>query len=100
MTTTITPEAQMKIFQIDDMEWWIGPDADSVRAAVQDETGMSDEDLEDFQEVSDEDLDRLKFTDTDEDEHPIGKPRTFREQLAIEAVAGGKFPRLFAAESF
>ncbi len=98
--TTITNEVPMKIFQIDDMEWWIGEDAESVLAAVKNETGMDDDDLEAFQEVNEDGLDRLKFTDTDEDEKPIGNPRTFREQLAIEAAAGGKFPRLFAAESY
>ncbi|MBB4126269.1 hypothetical protein GGR77_001559 [Xanthomonas translucens] len=89
----------MKIFQIDDMEWWVGADAESVLAAVKEETGMDDEDLEDFQEVNEDDLDRLKFQDSDEEERPIGEPRTFREQLVIEVAAGGKFPRMFAAES-
>ncbi|PPU07768.1 hypothetical protein [Xanthomonas arboricola] len=91
---------QMKIFQIDDMEWWIGQDAETVRAAVQDEQGRTEEDLEDFEEVSDESLDVLMFQDTDEDELPTSAPRTFREQLAIEVAEGGQFPRLFAAESY
>ncbi|WP_434990092.1 hypothetical protein [Xanthomonas melonis] len=91
---------QMKIFQIDDMEWWIGQDAETVRAAVQNEQGRTEEELEDFQEVSDESLDLLKFQDTDEDERPISAPRTFREQLAIEVAEGGQFPRLFAAKAY
>jgi hypothetical protein len=88
----------MKIFMITDCEWWIGADADSVRQAVKDDCGYSDEDLEDFSEVEADGLDNLKYTDCDEDERPIGEPRTFREQLAIEVEAGGEFPRLFAVE--
>ncbi|UYK82274.1 hypothetical protein NG829_08290 [Xanthomonas sacchari] len=90
----------MKIFRIDDCDWWIGPDAESVLAAVKDDTGMDDEDLEDFHEVSADDLDRLKFADTDEDERTVGEPRSFREQMAIEIAAGGNFPRLFATTEF
>lgn len=89
MTPNITPEATMKIFQIDDMEWWIGQDAESVLDAVKAETGMDDEHL-----------DHLKIQGTDEDERPIGEPRTFREQLAIEVAEGGGFPRMFAAEDY
>lgn len=88
----------MKLFMINDCEWWIGADADSVRQAVKEEYGYTDADLEDFSEVGDDGLDHLKYTDCDEDECPIGDPRTFRDQLAIETAAGGKFPRLFAAE--
>lgn len=95
-----TDTIQMKVFQIDDMEWWIGQDAETVRAAVQVEQGRTEEDLEDFAEVSDEALDVLMFQDTDEDERPTSAPRTFREQLAIEVAAGGQFPRMFAAENY
>ncbi|QNH21197.1 hypothetical protein HEP73_02109 [Xanthomonas sp. GW] len=90
----------MKIFRIDDCDWWIGEDAESVLAAVKDETGMEAEDLEDFHEISDDDMDRLKFVDTDEGERTIGDPRTFRQQLAIEVAQGGNFPRMFATTEF
>ncbi|MCI2243237.1 hypothetical protein L3067_01260 [Xanthomonas sp. PPL568] len=90
----------MKIFMIDDCDYWIGPDAASVLAAVKDETGMDGDDLEDFHELSAEDLDHLKYHDTDEDERTVGEPRTFREQLAIEIAEGGNFPRLFATTEF
>ncbi|MRG98826.1 hypothetical protein GIY21_00805 [Xanthomonas sontii] len=90
----------MKIFRIDDCDWWIGPDAATVLAAVKDEYGSTDEDLQDFHELDDDQLDRLKFVDTDEDERTVGEPRTFREQLAIEVAEGGNFPRLFATTEF
>lgn len=98
--TASIQDGTMKIFKIDDCEWWIGADAESVRAAVVDQYGYTDEDLEDFSELSDAELDTFKFVDTDEDERPISEPRTFREQMAIEVAQGGSFPRMFAAEEY
>lgn len=94
MNTSVT----LKIFMVSDCEWWIGADADAVRQAVKDECGLTDEDLEDFCEISNDALDHLKYTDCDEDERPVGNPRTFREQIEVEAALGGRFPRLFAVE--
>ncbi len=89
----------MKIFSIDDMDWWIGADAESVWAAAVQEYGYTDEDIENFHELSDAELDALQYFDVDdEDERHIGDPRTFRAQLDIEIAAGGKFPRFFASE--
>lgn len=90
----------MNLYQIDDMEWWIGPDAASVIAAVKDEYGYDDALLEDFQELDGEALDTLIYQDSDEDNRAIGEARTFRAQLAIEVAAGGRFPRMFAAQDF
>ncbi|CBA14723.1 hypothetical protein XALC_0177 [Xanthomonas albilineans GPE PC73] len=90
--------AMMTIFQIDDMEWWIGIDAESVLKAVKDEYGHSDEDLKDFQEISQEALDRLMFQPANEDGKPIGSPHSFRIQIEIEIAKGGKFPRYFAGD--
>ncbi len=88
----------MKIFQIDDMEWWIGFDAESVLADVKDQYGYSDEELKDFHEISQEDLDLMMVQPSDEDEKPVGAPRSFRVQLEIEIAQGGKFPRYFAGD--
>lgn len=89
----------MKIFRLNDCDWWIGETLDACvadyRASVDDDPVQT----EDAEEVSDASLDKLIFTDTDENEQPIAK-RTFREQLAIEVAAGGRFPRLFASTEY
>lgn len=91
------------IWQINDMEWWIGAGTpESILADYMRITGCSHEDAtgdeaEYPEPLSEGALDSLKYQDSDEDERPIGEPRTFREQLAIEIAAGGDFPRLFAA---
>jgi hypothetical protein len=82
----------MKIIAMNDCDWWIG---ESLEACVTDYQTNIDGDpiyTEDACELTDEDLDRLKFSEFD------GTPsRTFREQLAIEIATGGKFPRMFAS---
>lgn len=90
----------MKIFQINDCDWWIG---DSLDSCIADYLGYTDDSSSvshDAHELSDAELDSLVFTDCDEDERPTGIKRSFREQLAIEIEAGGKFPRMFASTEF
>lgn len=90
----------MKIIAMNDCDWWVG---ESLEACVKDyQTNIEDDPIytEDACELTDDDLDRLFFTDVDEDERPTGIKRTFREQLAIEIAAGGKFPRMFASTEY
>lgn len=90
----------MKVCEINDCEWWIG---ESLEACVKDYREHAEawpEYYEDARELTEEELDRLHFTETDENEVPTGIKRTFREQLAIEIAAGGTFPRMFATTEY
>lgn len=90
---------RITVWQMDDCTWWVGAGpAEALASAYRYEYG-EDATCEPVA-LSDEELDRLKFTDTDEDERPTGEIRTFREQLAIDIAAGGKFPRLFASSEY
>lgn len=89
----------MKIYRMNDCDWWVGESLDACKADYIEECG-DPESVEDARELTDEELDRLKFTDTDEDEVPIGEKRSFREQLAREVAQGGTFPRMFASTEF
>lgn len=93
-----------RVFAVTDMEFYVARSRDeAIRAACSDWGCASAEqadadgmlDLEDVYEISDDGLDRLQFQDTDEDERPIGPPRSFREELARRVAAGLK-----AAEPF
>jgi len=87
----------MKIIEMNDCEWWIG---ESLEACVKDYRENYNDDLfysEDARELSEEELDRLKFTILDDDDGIISGKHSFREQLAIEISAGGMFPRMFAS---
>lgn len=90
----------MKIFQMNDCDWWIG---ESLVACIDDYVANYSEIEsidEDAHELTDEELDKLIFTDCDEDERPSGIKRTFREQLEIEVTSGGVFPRMFASTEY
>ena len=87
----------MKIFEMNDCEWFVGPSAEDCKAAYFDEF---DSELDELRELTDDELDTLMFIVTDENEVPDGTKRTFREQLAIEIEEGGEFPRLFACTEF
>lgn len=90
------------VWEICDMEWWVGSGTPaSILAAYMAETGTTHEDSTGSESVypvrlSDDALDTLMFTDTDDDGCPTGTKRTFREQLAAEVAQGGPFPRMFA----
>lgn len=90
----------MKVFEINDCDWWIG---ESLESCIQDYRDNVDDDpicTEDARELTDEELDTLKFTVCDENERPTGEKITFREQLAIEISEGGEFPRMFASTEY
>jgi len=90
----------MKICQINDCDWWIG---ESLQACVEDYRDTVEDDpeyTEDARELTEQELDTLKFTICDEDERPTGEKRTFRQQLAVEIAEGGEFPRMFASTEY
>lgn len=99
-------DATITIWQINDMEWWIGAGTpESILAAYMEFYSVSHDDAtgdedEYPQPLSDAELDGLKFQDCDEDEQPVGSVRTFREQMAIEIEQGGEFPRMFATSEW
>ncbi len=91
----------MVICMMDDCTWYVGESLEACIAAYRVEVTDDAPDGEGLPFVlGDDALDTLLFHDTDENEAPIGEPRTFRQQLAIEEAAGGKFARLFATTEF
>jgi hypothetical protein len=85
----------VKIFQLNDYEFWIGPDLESCIAAAMKEWGVTREDaIDDPAEIAGDALDKYTVN-LDENEDPNGETITFREGLAREIAAGGEFPRFF-----
>lgn len=86
----------MKVFAMNECDWWIG---ESLEACISDYTHeVGDPDcIDDPQELNEKTLESLTFF-TEENGQQIR--RTFKEQLAIEIAAGGEFPRLFASSEY
>ena len=86
----------MKVFQLDDYDWWVG---ESLAACIAEARATCGDDCyqdaeEDGCEVTPAELQTLIFRD-DESDPP--RTCTFAEQLAHEIDLGGEFPRLFAS---
>lgn len=89
----------IKVYRLDDCEWWAGESLEACIAAARAECGSDCyEDAEtQARELTPEQMESCTYYALDE----IGEPqRTFAEQLAIEIAAGTKFPCLFASTEY
>lgn len=99
----------MKIFNMDDVEWWAGESLEAVKAAyLAEHAGVesaeldpnSPEDMEamiaDARELTEEEMDGLVYR-TGVFRHGEELLRTFRRELAEKIAAGIEFPCPFAS---
>lgn len=85
----------IKIFRMNDLDWWAGRDIKSVKEAYLKEMDLDeDEAFDDCCELTDEQADRLKIFYDPPDKDKI---RTLREQLQIMVDGGRTFPCFFAS---
>lgn len=94
MAETIT--RHIRIFRMDDNEWWAGESLEACVAEGRRQCGdecYPDDPSEQY-ELTDEQMRKLKFEDED------GTTRTFAEELARRVADGEKFPQPFAAEDW
>lgn len=79
-TPGMTAPLPWRVFRMNDVDWWMARTLEEARASYKRETG--DDETEDACELTDEEMDRLMFHETDENERPTKKGRrTFREEL-------------------
>jgi hypothetical protein len=90
----------MKVFCLNDCDWWVGGSLVSCIADYINHVGEDDPDyyLDAF-ELNDNDLENTMISVFDGDEIPAGS-RTFKEELDIQIKRGGTFPRIFASTEF
>jgi hypothetical protein len=83
----------IKVFQLDDVEWWAGNSLEDCLKEARKHAGQeSYEDAEELAgQLSDSEMQRLKFVDED------GTRCTFEERLRDLVAEGVQFPCLFAA---
>lgn len=97
---------QVKVYAVNDCDWWAGHSAGEVLAKYMEITGVSHEEATGDEsalpkELTDEEMRRLVFTYEDHrhDWREAGEGRhqaSFRERLEEMVAAGGKFPCFFA----
>lgn len=80
-----------RVFKLNDCDWWVARTLEEAKADCRYQCG--DIDFEDEHELSDADLDRLKFCDED----CSSKSHSFREELRLRIEAGITKPEFFAS---
>lgn len=86
----------MKVFAMNDCEWWAAESLEEAKADYIKETGVPEEDgpFDDPHELGAEAMNRLRFSDDD------GSVRSFEAQLKKMVAEGSKFPCLFATTEY
>jgi hypothetical protein len=102
-TRIICEEEAVKIFKLNDCDWYAAEDMESAIKQIMCDTGNTREDCVDSSahELTDKEMDRLRFVDDIEnDPEAAGSSRSFREQLALMVERGDTFPCPFATTEF
>ena len=86
----------IKVFRLNDCDWWAGENLESVKKDYLKETGLdAEEAFDDPEEITEEIMNKGKYVDED------GKnERTFKEELDSMIKNGTKFPAFFASSEY
>jgi hypothetical protein len=86
----------IKIFQLNECDWWAGPDLESCIAAAIDQLSLDRDEVVDNKthELTDAEADTLTFVEWDD---PVPDNFTFRKALECAVTRGDKFPQSFAS---
>lgn len=96
----------IRVFQMNDMEWWAGEGTpEEMLAAYMAETGVSREEATDDPDglpspLTDEEMESEMMVETDDDDQPTGRKTSFRAVLDGMIASGQKFPCLFACTEY
>jgi hypothetical protein len=94
--------SEIRVFQLNDYEWWAGADLESVKTARQTGCGEEDDIFDEPHELSDAAMDRLLFTyyEDDYEREENKRTRTFRQELDRAIAEGQTFPCEFAGTEY
>jgi len=94
---------EVKVFQVNECEWWMGHNAEEVKSAYLKERDMTAKDAFDdsFHGLSPEEMEKLVYVDTTElDYGGSVQRRSFKEELNRELEAGFSAPGFFASTEY
>lgn len=93
----------VKLFALDDYEWWAGYSLEGCIAAARAQNGAEcyEGAEEDGEELTDQQMATLYFVvDPDDDSCGCDGRRSFAQELARRIAAGERFPQFFAAPEY
>src|SRR5207248_8402736 len=88
-TPAMTDPLPWRVFRLNDCDWWFARSLEEAIADYKHQTGAGDEELEDARELTEEELDRLMFTD-DPDDPLSATLHTFRDELRARIQLQGE----------
>jgi hypothetical protein len=86
--------ADIKVFKLNDCDWWAASDLEAAKAAYIEQTG--EEDFDDAYELSDHQMEFLKFRRDDDNHTEV----SFKEELERRLRDGETFPCFFASTEY
>jgi hypothetical protein len=90
-----------RVYRLNDCDWWVARTLEEAKADFIQTVGSDwGNEFEDAEELSEADMERLQFIDTDEDERPLGTKTSFRDELARRVAAGITAPEQFASTEY
>lgn len=101
--SAMTEPLQLRVFRVNDCEWWLATTMEQMKVDYLATVGqMPDEEaFDEPHELSDDELCKLHFVDTDDNEAPIkASRRTFHEELRRQIKSDPITPRLFACTEY
>ena len=94
---------QIKVWRVNEYEWWAGTDLESIRAAYKEHTGIdpdSDEGFDNPHELSEKSMNEMRYCYNEDGYFSEAETRSFREQLDLDIAGGVKFPCYFAGTEY
>jgi hypothetical protein len=92
--------SNIKVFKLNECDWWAGEDLISVTSAYMKETDGEVDDFE-LKELTEEDMNKFKLVDDDGETVGSGTVLgTFREVLDRMIASGQTFPCFFASTEY
>lgn len=96
-TPAMTDPLPMRVFAMNDWDWWMARTLDEAKTHFTRFTSVPIEDLADARELTDDELDRLRYVD---ESFEPGQRRSFRKELQRRVDAGVTEPQLFASTEY
>lgn len=85
----------IKVFRLNDYEWWAGPNLAACIADWKKWTGLDEEELDDPRELTADEMARIQYVDPDDD-----TKHSFAQELSERLSGKEEFPQPFAFTDF
>lgn len=94
---------EVKVWRVNDYEWWAGTNIESIKVAYKEATGIdpdSDEGFDSPRELTAAEMGSMRYCYNEDGYFSENETRSFREQIDLEISEGQTFPCYFAGTEY